>query len=92
MKDKVTHRIYSNISAKDYAKLNRICAMFGFKSIYQLLQVLLRCFLRYADQGAASKEPQEYSMGKEIEDMFDDMMEPVERQKYYTTYKGRREP
>ena len=28
----------------------------------------------------------------EIEDMFDDMMEPMERQKYYTTYKGRKEP
>lgn len=91
MKEKVTHRIYSNISAKDYAKLNMICAMFGFKSIYQLLQVLLRCFLRYAGQEPES-EPEEYSMGKEIEDMFDDMMEPMERQKYYTTYKGRKEP
>ena len=91
MKQKVTHRIYSNVSAKDYAKLNRICVMFGFKSIYQLLQVLLRCFLRYAEQGA-DPEPEEYSMGKEIEDMFDDMMEPMERQKYYTTDKGRKEP
>lgn len=90
MKQKVTHRIYSNVSEIDYIKLNRICAMFGFKSIYQLLQVLLRCFLRYADQGS-EPDPQEYSMGKEIEDMFDDMMEPIERQKYYSTYKGRRE-
>lgn len=91
MKNRVTRRIYSNVSETDYAKLNRICIMFGFKSIYQLLQVLLRCFLRYADQGS-EPEPQEYSMGKEIEDMFDDMMEPVERTKYYSTYKGRREP
>ena len=90
MKEKVTHRIYSNVSANDYAKLNMICKMFGFKSIYQLLQVLLRCFLRYA---GVEKEPdtEEYSMGKEIEDMFDDMMEPIERQKYYTTFKGRKE-
>lgn len=91
MKEKVTHRIYSNVSAKDYAKLNMICKMFGFKSIYQLIQVLLRCFLRYASQ-EPDPEPQEYSMGKEIEDMFEDMMEPMERQKYYTTYKGRKEP
>ena len=90
MKNRVTRRIYSNVSEKDYGKLNRICSMFGFKSIYQLLQVLLRCFLRYADHGS-DPEPQEYSMGKEIEDMFDDMMEPLERTKYYTTYKGRRE-
>lgn len=89
-KEKVNHRIYSNVSAKDYAKLNRICVMFGFKSIYQLLQVLLTCFLRYADQGG-SRQPQEYSMAKEIEDMFDEMMEPMERQKHSTTYKGRRE-
>ena len=78
------------MSAKDYDKLNMICRMFGFKSIYQLLQVLLRCFLRYAGQGE-ELEPEEYSMGKEIEDMFDDMMEPMERQKYYTTYRGKKE-
>jgi hypothetical protein len=30
-------------------------------------------------------------MGREIEEMFDDLMEPMERQKYYTTYKGKRE-
>ena len=90
MKNRVTRRIYSNVSEKDYDKLNRICSMFGFKSIYQLMQVLVRCFLRYADHGS-DPEPSEYSMGKEIEDMFDDMMEPLERTKYYTTYKGRRE-
>lgn len=89
MKCKVTHRIYSNVSDKDFAKLNAICMQFGFKSIYQLLQILLRCFLRYADQGASrQEEEEEYSMGKEIEDMFDEMMEPVERQKFYTTFKG----
>ena len=91
MKNKVTRRIYSNVSEADFAKLNMICAMFGFKSIYQLLQVLLRCFLRYADGGVAEEDPEEYSMGREIEDMFDDMMEPIERTKYYTTFKGRKE-
>lgn len=84
------HRIYSNVSERDFQRLSAICAMYGFKSIYQLLQILLRCFLRYADQGA-NQEPEEYSMGKEIEDMFDDLMEPVERQKYIATYKGRKE-
>ena len=90
MKHKVTHRIYSNISDRDYARLDRICSMFGFKSIYQLIQILLRCFLRYADQGAVEQK-EEYSMGKEIEDMFDELLEPQERKKYYTTYKGKRE-
>lgn len=91
MKHKVTHRIYSNVSDKDFERLSRICELFGFKSIYQLVQVLLRCFLRYADQGASrQEEEEEYSMGKEIEDMFDEMMEPVERQKFYTTFKGQK--
>lgn len=91
MKHKVTHRIYSNISDRDYLRLNRICAIFGFKSIYQLIQILLRCFLRYADAANHQANQHEYSMGKEIEEMFDDMMEPLERQKYFTTFKGRKE-
>lgn len=91
MKNKVTHRIYSNISDRDFMRLSRICAMFGFKSIYQFIQILLRCFLKYADSANHSVEPEEYSMGREIEEMFDDMMEPVERQKYYTTFKGRKD-
>ena len=72
-------------------RLSRICATFGFKSIYQLIQVLLRCFLRYADAANHQVEYEEYSMSREIEEMFDDMMQPQERQKYYSTYKGRRE-
>lgn len=90
MKDKVTRRIYSNVSPRDYERLNRICKLFGFKSVYQLLQILLRCFLRYADHDSELIPKPEYSMGKEIEDMFEDMMEPMERQKYYSTDKGRK--
>lgn len=90
MKEKVTRRIYSNVSARDYEKLNNICRLFGFKSVYQLIQVLLRCFLRYASHENDPQPEPEYSMGKEIEDMFEDMMEPIERQKYYTTFRGRR--
>ncbi len=91
MKQKVTHRIYSNVSDRDFVRLSRICATFGFKSIYQLIQVLLRCFLRYADAANHQADREEYSMGREIEEMFDDLIEPMERQKYYTTYKGKRE-
>ena len=91
MKQKVTHRIYSNVSDRDFARLSRICHTFGFKSVYQLIQILLRCFLRYADAANHQADREEYSMGKEIEEMFDDMMIPQERQKYFTTYKGRKE-
>ena len=91
MKHKVTHRIYSNVSDRDFERLTRFCAMFGFKSIYQLLQVMLRCFLRYADAANHQPDPEEYSIGREIEEMFDDMIEPMERQKYYTTDRRRKE-
>ena len=87
-KSKVTHRVYSNVTPADYRKLQSICKDYGFKSIYQLLQTLLRCLLRHTGQ---EPEPEEYSMGNEINEMFDELMEPGERQKYYATYRGRKD-
>ena len=87
-KSKVTHRVYSNVSDADYRKLVRLCKEYGFKSIYSLLQTLLRCLLRHIGQ---APEPEEYSMGNEISEMFDELMEPGERQKYYATYRGRKD-
>lgn len=87
-KSKVTHRVYSNVTPADYRKLQAICNDYGFKSIYQLLQTLLRCLLRHTGQ---IPEPEEYSMGNEINEMFEEMMEPSERQKYYATYRGKKE-
>ena len=87
-RSKVTHRVYSNVTPADYRKLQAICKDYGFKSIYQLLQTLLRCLLRHTGQ---APEPEEYSMGNEINEMFEEMMEPSERQKYYATYRGRKE-
>ena len=89
MKSNKCVRIYSNVSERDYQRLQSICAMYGFNSIYQLLQVLLHCFLRYADQGA-QQDPEEYSMAKEIEDMFDDLMDQETRPKYFATYRGQK--
>ena len=87
-KSKVTHRVYSNVTPADYRRLQAICKDYGFKSIYQLLQTLLRCLLRHTGH---APEPEEYSMGNEISEMFDELMEPGERQKYYSTYRGRKE-
>ena len=86
-KNKVTHRVYSNVTPEDYRRLQAICKDYGFKSIYQLLQTLLRCLLRHTGQ---APEPEEYSMGNEISEMFDELMEPGERQKYYATYRGKK--
>ena len=87
-KDKATHKVFTNISPADYARLQTICKDYGFKSMYQLLQTLLRCLLRHTGH---VPEPEEYSMGNEISEMFEEMMEPGERQKYYSTYRGRKE-
>ena len=87
-KGKVTHRVYSNVTPADYRRLQAICKDYGFKSIYQLLQTLLRCLLRHTGH---EPEPEEYSIGNEISEMFEEMMEPAERQKYYSTYRGRKE-
>ena len=87
-KSKVTHRVYSNVTPADYRRLQAICRDYGFKSIYQLLQTLLRCLLRHTGH---ILEDEEYSMGNEISEMFEEMMEPAERQKYYSTYRGRKE-
>ena len=87
-KSKVTHRVYSNVTPADYQKLQAICKDFGFNSVYQLLQTLLRCLLRHTGH---IPEPEEYSMGNEISEMFEEMMEPGERRKYYATYRGKKE-
>ena len=87
-RSKVTHRVYSNVTPADYRNLQAICKDYGFKSIYQLLQTLLRCLLRHTGH---EPESEEYSMGNEINEMFEEMMEPSERQKYHATYRGKKE-
>ena len=84
---KVTHRVYSNITPSDYQKLQQICRDFGFNSIYQLLQTLLRCLLRHTGHQV---EPVDQSIGNEIGEMFEEMMEPINRNKYYSSYRGRK--
>lgn len=88
MKDRVEHRVYSNVSREDYTALKKLCKDYGFKSIYALLQTLLRCLLRHT---GSIPDDEEYSMGKEIDDMFEEMLDPSDRVKYYQKYKGSRE-
>jgi hypothetical protein len=87
-KDKVIHRVYSNVSNEDFDKLTRICRDYGFKSIYALLQTLLRCLLKHTGH---IPQDEEYSMGREIDEMFEEMLDPTNRSKYYQTSRGRRE-
>ena len=72
---KNTHpcRLYTKVSKEEQSMLTLLCAEYGFKSLYQLLQTLIRIFLRYANTEAYEKEDE--SLAKEIEDMFDKLME-----------------
>ena len=76
---KNTHpcRVYTKVSKEEQSMLTLLCAEYGFKSLYQLLQTLVRIFLKYADTEAYEQEDE--SLGKEIEDMFDELMEGRDR-------------
>ena len=77
------YRIYSNVSKREYALLKDICRRVGFRSIYQLMQTLVRCLLRYADTAAYRKEDK--SLGVEVEEMFDSFLDGPTYTKSYTT-------
>ena len=67
----------------EIAKLDAIVKMFGFRSKYQLLQCLLRMYLRYADTTAYEED--EAPLSREIEEMFDELMEEHGKERAYTT-------
>ena len=71
------------LSEAEIKRLDFIVQEFGFRSRYQLLQTIVRQFLRYSDTTAYNEEPE--PLAKDIEDMFDEMMEDREPQKSYTT-------
>lgn len=79
MKEKHPHRIYSNVSAREFALLQALCKDYGFKSIYNLMQTLVRALLRYAN--SATYEDEEFSLGKEVEDMFDEFLNTPEAER-----------
>lgn len=60
-------KIDTYVSVQDAIRLRSICKKYGFKSIYQLLQYLVHCFLRVADP---ENDPIEKPLSKDIEEMF----------------------
>lgn len=81
MKERHPHRIYSNVSQREYELLQQICRDYRFRSIYHLLQTLVRMFLRYANTESYRQE--ETSVGKEIEEMFDELIGAEEDPRRY---------
>lgn len=60
-------KVDTYISYSDLSRLRNICAKYKFKSIYQLLQYLIHCFLRVADP---ENDPIDEPVPVEIEEMF----------------------
>lgn len=60
-------KLYTYASTEDIVRLRSICEVYGFRSIYQLLQYLIHCFLRVADP---INDPIDEPIPQEIEEMF----------------------
>ena len=77
-KDYKRQKIDTYVSVGDVGRLRVVCNKYGFRSIYQLLQYLVHCFLRVADP---ANDQIDEPMPKEIEEMFTDN-EEWERHEY----------
>lgn len=60
--------VYTSVSKVDFARLEKIVKAYKFKSIYDLTQHLVYCFLRVADK---EHDTVDAPLPSEIEDMFD---------------------
>lgn len=72
-----SHRINTKVTEADYRLLSRVVKEYKFRSIYQLVQTLVMCFIRHID--SVRDAEYEEGIGVEIDEMFDDMMRPLPR-------------
>lgn len=79
-----SRRICSKVTESDHKALMAIVRLYGFKSVYQLVQALILCFLRHVD--SIRDEEYEDGMAVEIDEMFEDLERPQPRSCSYTTY------
>lgn len=69
-------KIFSRVSKGDYGRLSMIRKKYGFKSNYEIIQYLMRCFLRVADP---DNDPITEPVPVEIEEMFLNLSEADKR-------------
>lgn len=79
------YRVQTYVSPIDMKRLKAICEQYGFKSIYQLLQYLVHCFLRVADP---RNDPIDEPLPLEIEEMFTDNAEWEKRKHSKGSHEG----
>ena len=68
----LTKKIYSRVTPETYKRLNAIKNKYGFKSVYEIIQSLVHCFLRVA---YPEEDQQIEPMPYDIEKMFDGLSE-----------------
>lgn len=63
----LTRKVYSRVTPETYRRLEEIRRQYGFRSVYEIIQSLVHCFLRSAfHEDDTQKEPLPY----DIEEMF----------------------
>lgn len=72
-----SRRINTKVTEYDYNLLLRVVKEYKFRSVYQLVQTLVLCFIRHID--SVRDAEYERGVGVEIDEMFDEMMKPIPR-------------
>lgn len=68
----LTRKVYSRVTPETYRRLDEIRIKYGFRSVYEIIQSLVHCFLRAAfREDDLQQEPLPY----DIEEMFAGMAE-----------------
>lgn len=78
-------KINTYVTDQTVVRLRAICGQYGFNSVYQLMQYLIRCFLRVADP---QNEPDLETISEEIEAMFTSNAEWEKRKDARTSHDG----
>lgn len=79
-----TRKVYSRVTPETYRRLEYIRSKYGFKSVYEIIQSLVHCFLRATDKDNDQQvEPLPY----EVERMFDELSEGEKHVEFERTYK-----
>lgn len=79
-----TRKVYSRVTPETYRRLEYIRSKYGFKSVYEIIQSLVHCFLRATDKDNDQQvEPLPY----EVERMFDELSEGEKHVEFERIYK-----
>jgi len=81
----LTMKVYSRVTPETYRRLDDVKGKYGFRSVYEIIQSLVHCFLRVADpEQDVQIEPVPY----EIEQMFSDLSESEKHVEFVKPKRG----